>query len=161
MMIGSIITEIASAAAKPDFPRPRMRIHVARMNRPATIDGSAVIASAMVRTSRVSGPRVSLRNMAQAIPSGTVMIRAIVIMNNVPIMACRMPPTVMGSSGPALDMSCVKKLLWCSAVQPRLNVKPTMKTRASRSSDAMPWITAAIARSRTAGPFSSVETRRA
>ncbi len=40
------------------------------MNRPATIEGSAVIASTIVRTKRVNGPRISLRNIAHVMPSG-------------------------------------------------------------------------------------------
>ena len=54
------------------------------MNRPATIDGSAVIASVMVRTSRVKAPGISLRKTAQARPSGITMTRAIAMMMSVP-----------------------------------------------------------------------------
>ena len=62
------------------------------MNRPATIDGSAVIASTMVRTNRANRPGNSLRKTAQVRPSGTVMTSAMVIMLSVPTIACRMPP---------------------------------------------------------------------
>src|SRR6185312_17052218 len=99
MMIGNIITLMASPAANPDLTSPRARIAEARMNSPATMEGSAVIASTTVRTNRASGPLVSLRYTAPASPSGTVMINAMVISMRVPVAACTMPPTVSGYSG--------------------------------------------------------------
>ena len=50
MMIGSIMMLIAIEAARPERSKPRIRIQVAKMNRPARIDGSAVMASTTVRT---------------------------------------------------------------------------------------------------------------
>ena len=80
---------------------------MAKMNRPARIDGSAVIASTIVRTSRPARLRVSLRNTAQASPSGTVITSAIAMMISVPTIAWRMPPSSAGRAGPAALMSSV------------------------------------------------------
>ena len=41
------------------------------MNRPATIDGIALIASTIMRTGRASRPPISFRKTAVAMPSGT------------------------------------------------------------------------------------------
>ena len=54
------------------------------MNKPATIDGRAVMASEIVRTNRAKRPPISLRNTAVVIPSGIVMTRAIEIWMSVP-----------------------------------------------------------------------------
>ena len=63
--IGSIMTAMAMAAAKPDFwPTPSTSCRVtinASTNSPAMIDGSAVIASTTVRTRRDSRVRLSDR----------------------------------------------------------------------------------------------------
>jgi hypothetical protein len=107
MMIGSIMMLTASAAARPERWKPRIRIHVAKMNSPARIDGSAVIAVTTERTRPVVRPPVSLRNTAHVMPSGTVMTSAIPMMISDPAMACEMPPMSSGSSGPALRMSSV------------------------------------------------------
>ena len=106
-MIGSIMMLTAMAAARPDRSKPRIRIQVAKMNRPARIDGSAVMASTTVRTNRENRLLISLRNTAVDRPSGTVMAMAMPMMMSVPTMAWPMPPTVMGSAGPAELMSWV------------------------------------------------------
>lgn len=53
------IIRIASAIepAKPDGPKPRIRIQTERMNRPATIDGMPVMTSTKKVTARASLPR--------------------------------------------------------------------------------------------------------
>ena len=107
MMIGSIMMLTAMAAARPDRSKPRIRIQVAKMNSPARIEGSAVMASTTVRTNRENRLLISLRNTAPAMPSGTVMAMAMPSMMSVPTMAWPMPPTVTGSSGPAWLMSWV------------------------------------------------------
>ena len=107
MMIGSVITLSASPAASPDLGRPNSRISRAKTNRPATIEGSAVAAAATVRTRFASRPGDSFMNTAQAMPSGTVMIRVMVICSAVPITAWRTPPIVIGWTGPATRRSCV------------------------------------------------------
>jgi hypothetical protein len=61
------------------------------MNRPATMDGSAVMASEIVRTNLAKRPPTSLRNTAVVIPRGIVMTRAIEIWINVPTIACAIP----------------------------------------------------------------------
>jgi hypothetical protein len=156
--IGSIITLIASAAARPDRGSPRVRTTNARMNSPATMDGSAVIASATVRTYRGKAPLVSLRNTAHVTPSGTTISSAIVISMRVPTAACRMPPTVSGSSGPACCMSLVKKFRCPSASRPRRNVKKTMNTSAISARNPRLCTTTEAIRSRTVRPSSSRNT---
>ena len=79
IMMGSIMTLIAREAANPDFGTPNIKMAVAKMNRPATMEGRAVIASTMVRTKREKRPGISLRYTAAAIPSGIVMTSAMVI----------------------------------------------------------------------------------
>ena len=119
MMIGNDITLSASAAAKPDRGRPRISTYRLKTNRPATTDGSAVIASTTVRTRRENGPGNSLRNTAQVIPSGTVITNAIEISISVPATPCSTPPLVNGSSGPVTERSLVYRLGCTSAGMPR------------------------------------------
>ena len=107
MMIGSIMMLIAIDAARPERSNPRIRIHVAKMNRPARMEGSAVIAVTTVRTRPAARFFVSFRNTAHINASGTVMISASEVMISVPTTAWVTPPTLSGSSGPALLMSCV------------------------------------------------------
>uniref|UniRef100_A0A6J7PZE2 Unannotated protein n=1 Tax=freshwater metagenome TaxID=449393 RepID=A0A6J7PZE2_9ZZZZ len=104
-MMGSIMMLMAREAAKPDRSNPRMSTQVAKMKRPARIEGSAVIAVTTLRTSPRIRLRVSLRKTAQARPRGTVTTSAIETMMTVPSIACRIPPFSSGSSGPALLMS--------------------------------------------------------
>ena len=106
-MIGSIMMLTANEAARPERSRPRINTHVAKMKRPATIDGSAVIAVTTERTSSVILPRVSVRYTAHTSASGTLKISDRLMMINVPTIACEMPPTLIGSSGPAALMSSV------------------------------------------------------
>ena len=80
------------------------------------------MASVMVRTKSVNLPGISLRKTAQVIPSGMVTASAMKIMMSVPTMAWMMPPTSIGSSGPALAMSEVKKLRCGRACHPRKTV---------------------------------------
>ena len=124
-MIGSIIRLTANDAARPERSKPRISTHVAKMKRPAMIDGSAVIAVTTDRTSSVNRPRVSVRNTAHPSASGTVMINDSVMMISVPTMACLIPPTVSGSSGPASLMSCVYRLVRMSASRPFQSVNVT------------------------------------
>ncbi|GAA3034545.1 hypothetical protein GCM10020229_52470 [Kitasatospora albolonga] len=72
------------------------------MNRPARIEGSAVIASTRVRTSRLNRPGTSLMKTAQLIPTGMVMASEMVIWISVPTMACSAPPLSSGSVGAGL-----------------------------------------------------------
>lgn len=155
MTIGSIITLIAKPAARPDFCMPRPRIQVAYTIRPATIEGSAVIASTIVRTNRENRPGIWFRYTAQARPSGTVIARAMAIMVRVPSIAWAMPPWVSGSSGPEACMSSVKKLPCGRASLPRQPVKPTTMNRPENSSEAAVHSTTVMTRSRTAWPSSS------
>ncbi len=53
---------------------------------------------------------------------GTVIASAMPVIHSVPMNACLIPPTVTGSSGPAFDMSWVKKLMWSRASWPFHNV---------------------------------------
>ncbi len=57
------------------------------MNKPATIDGSAVIASTIVRTKRAKRPPISLRKSAVTMPSGMEMASAMLIWISVPMIA--------------------------------------------------------------------------
>src|SRR5262249_17492511 len=77
-----------------------------KMNRPATIDGSAVIASTTVRTGPARRLRVSLMKTAHKRPSGTVNRLASEMITRDPTMACLIPPFDNGSSGPVSLMSC-------------------------------------------------------
>ena len=70
------------------------------MNSPATIVGTALIASTTVRTTRASVPRTSLRYTAVAMPSGTLSSIEIATCSRVPIIAAKMPPWLSGASGP-------------------------------------------------------------
>ena len=107
MMIGSVMMLSAKAAASPDLGSPNSRMSSAKTNRPATIEGSAVAAAATVRTRFASRPGDSFMNTAQAMPSGTVMARVMVICSTVPTTACRTPPIEIGWTGPATRRSCV------------------------------------------------------
>ncbi len=101
------------------------------MNRPATIDGSAVIASTIVRTNCAKRPPTSFRNSAVTMPSGIEMASAMLIWISVPTIACATPPTSSPSSGPANSMSWMKKFRCVSASQPRLIVKITTNSSAA------------------------------
>ena len=59
VMIGIIMIVIAKDAARPLRSKPNDTTHRLRTNRPATIDGSAVIASTRVRTTRDIRPPTS------------------------------------------------------------------------------------------------------
>ena len=75
------------------------------MNRPATIEGSAVIASTTVRTNRANLPPTSVMNTAVPMPSGSVIATAMPSWMSVPTIACRMPPLVERRRGPDAAMS--------------------------------------------------------
>ncbi len=91
-MTGSIITLIANAAANPDRGNPRNKMTVTRMNRPATIDGNAVIDSTTVRTSRdppTTRPRSGTPHTRS--PTAPSTRSRCVIMINVPAMRMQHP----------------------------------------------------------------------
>lgn len=71
------------------------------------MDGNAVIASTMVRTNRLKPPATSLRKTAHTSPAGIQISRAMEICHSVPTIACRMPPTLSGSTGPASAIDSV------------------------------------------------------
>lgn len=122
------------------------------------MDGSAVIASTIVRTNLENAPRTSLRYTAQVSPKGTVTASAMAICSSVPTTACRIPPCVSGSSGPAVAMSWVKKFRWRNASMPRIIGYATIVTRASSAKTARLCTTAETSRSRTVSAFSVSET---
>ena len=82
------------------------------MKSPATIEGSALIASTSIRTGRAIVPPTSLRNTAVANASGTEMSVAMPTCSSVPMMACEAPPWDKESSGPTCDWSSVRKCRW-------------------------------------------------
>ena len=137
MMIGSISTLIASAAARPDFSTPSDRIdrrvdeqarHDRRQRRHGLDDGA--------HEAREAAGNLVEEHGASVMPSGTVIASAMPISHRVPAMACVMPPTVSGCSGPAFDMSWVKKFRCGSAVRPRQKVYAMTNTRAASMTEA-------------------------
>ena len=151
MMMGSIMMLIAIEAASPERGNPRISTHVAKMNNPARIDGSAVIAVTTVRTNPVARLLVSFKYTAHATPSGTVRTSEIAVMISVPAMAWVIPPTFSGSLGPVTLRSWVKKFECTKAVRPRHNTKMMTEARAPPASTEADVSSAAITRSTTAG----------
>ncbi len=117
--IGIIITVSAREAAKPLFSQPSVTITMPRMNRPATIDGSAVIASTSVRTGRAIRPPTSDMKTAAAMPSGTANSVARPSCSSEPTTAFRAPPEVIGESAAVCSIDSVKKFRWLAACSPR------------------------------------------
>ena len=68
------------------------------MNRPATIDGSAVIASTTVRTMRANRPPTSVMKTAVPMPSGSVI-------------AIAMPSSISGADDRVQDAALVERVL--------------------------------------------------
>ena len=118
------------------------------MKRPATIDGSAVIASTTVRTTLANRPPTSVMKIAVPMPSGSVIATAMPTWISEPTMACSTPPLSKASFGPTPDMSWVKKLRWMSARQPLTATKTTALTSTTPTSAAPMVITVAATRSR-------------
>ncbi len=108
--IGIIITVRASEAAKPLFSKPRVMITTPRMKRPATMDGSAVIASTRVRTGRAIRPPTSDMKTAAEMPSGTANRVARPSCSSEPMIAWSAPPEVIGESAEVVSIDWVKKL---------------------------------------------------
>ena len=77
------------------------------MKRPATIDGSAVIASTTVRTIFANRPPTSVMNTAVPMPSGSVMTSAIPSWMQEPRIAWSTPPWSRAAFGSTPAMSCV------------------------------------------------------
>ncbi len=107
--IGIIITVSASEAANPLLSNPKVRITMPRMNRPATIEGSAVIASTRVRTGRAIRPPTSDMKTAAAMPSGTANSVARPSCSSEPTTAWIAPPEVIGDSEAVRSIVSVKK----------------------------------------------------
>src|SRR5204863_301038 len=79
------------------------------MKRPATIDGTALIASTIMRTGRARQPPISLRNTAVVTPSGTEISMARPTCSSVPTSAPGAPPALALSRDPARLPSGVEK----------------------------------------------------
>ena len=90
----------------------------AKMNRPATIDGIALIASVSIRTGIASLPPTSLRNTAVMMPSGTDMSAESPTTSSVPTIACHAPPCENLLSLDAVRIVVVRNEI-CSPRQPR------------------------------------------
>src|SRR6478752_1330045 len=118
------------------------------MKSPATIEGSAVIASTTVRTTLAKRPGTSVMKIAVPMPSGRVIATAMPTWISDPTTACSTPPRSKPSFGPTPDMSSVKKLRWTSADQPLTVTKTTALTSTMPTRAAPVVITVAANRSR-------------
>ena len=76
-----------------------------RIKRPATIEGTPLIAWTRKRMGFVNRPRISVRYRAVRIPTGTLSMSEIVTSVRVPVIACNNPPLVSGSVGVARAIS--------------------------------------------------------
>ena len=119
------------------------------MNRPATIEGRAVIASTTVRTTRANRPPTSVMNTAVPMPRGSVMASAMPSWMSEPTIACRTPPCSKPSLGPTPLMSWVQKFQCSKGCQPRSTTKTMALTTAATTTSAAPVITDSATRSFT------------